>query len=138
MNVYIIIIIVLIVVCGIFGFGFFYWLDLLAETQDKYHEKVQECSELQKKIKSLTEPIRIETYMTEPVNINLSFELNNTLSPDNEKFKAILVEKLAEAIIEHEDIYTMTGRINNPLSCTTIYNFQTRFIPYVTGEERFL
>lgn len=136
MNGYIIIIIVLIVVCGIFGYGFFYWLDLLAETQDKYHEKVQECSELQKKLKSLTEPIRIETYMTEPVNINLSFELNNTLSPDNEKFKAILVEKLAEAIIEHEDIYTMTGRINNPLSFTTVYNFQTRFIPYVIPEWR--
>lgn len=137
MNGYMIIIIILLVVCCIFGFGFFYWLNLLAETQDKYHEKVQECSELQKKIKSLTEPIRIETYMTEPVNINLSFKLNNSLSPDNEKFKSILVEKLAEAIVEHENIYTMTGRIENPLSFTTIYNFQTRFIPYVTGEERF-
>ena len=135
MNGYTILIIALIVVCCIFGFGFFYWLYLLDETQDKYHEKVQEISELQKKIKSLTEPIRIETYMTEPVNINLSFELNNSLSTDDERFKAILVNKLAEAIVEHENIYTMTGRIENPLSFTTIYKFQTRFIPYVTGED---
>jgi hypothetical protein len=137
MNGYIIIILILLVVCGIFGSGFFYWMHLLDETQDKYHEKVQEVGELQKKIKSLTEPIRIETYMTEPVCINLGFELSNSLSPDDERFKAILVNKLAEAIVEHENIYTMTGRINNPLSFTTIYNFQTRFIPYVTGEERF-
>ena len=111
-------------------------MDLLAKTQDKYHEKVQEVGELQKKLKTLTEPIRIETYTTEPVSINLSFELSNNLSPDDEKFKAIFVEKLAEAIIEHEDIYTMTGRINNPLSFTTVYNFQTRFIPYAIPDWR--
>ena len=116
MNGYIIIILILLVVCVIFGYGFFHWLYLLDETQDKYLEKVLEVGDLQKKLKSLTEPIRIETYTTEPVCINLSFE---------------------EAILEHEDIYTMTGRINNPLSFTTVYNFQTRFIPYVTGEERF-
>jgi hypothetical protein len=116
-------------------------MHLLDETQEKYHEKVQRVEELEKKIKSLTEPIRIETYMTEPVNINLSFELSNSLSPDDERFKAILVNKLAEAIIEHENIYTITGRIESPLSFTTIYNFQTRFIPYAKPdwrEERFL
>jgi flagellar basal body-associated protein FliL len=138
MNGYVILIIVLFILCCAFGFGFFWWMHLLDETQDKYHEKVQRVEELEKKIKSLTEPIRIETYMTEPVNINLSFELSNSLSPDDERFKAILVNKLAEAIIEHENIYTMTGRVESPLSFTTIYNFQTRFIPYVTGEERFL
>lgn len=136
MNGYVILILILLIVCGIFGTGFFYWMHLLDETQDKYHEKVQRVEELEKKIKSMTEPIRIETYTTEPVNINLSFELSNSLSPDDEKFKAILVEKLAEAIIEHENIYTMTGRIENPLSFKTIYNFQTRFIPYTKPEWR--
>lgn len=138
MNFYIIVIIALFTLCCIFGIGFFWWMHLLDETQEKYHEKVQEVGELQKKIKSLTEPIRIETYTTEPVNINLSFEIPISLSPDDERFKAILVKKLAEAIVKHEDIYTITGRVESPLSFTTIYNFQTRFIPYVTGEERFL
>lgn len=136
MNFYIIVIIVLFTLCCIFGIGFFWWMHLLDETQEKYHEKVQRVEELEKKIKTLTEPIRIETYMTEPVNINLSFELSNSLSPDDERFKAILVNKLAEAIVEHENIYTITGRVESPLSFDTIYNFQTRFIPYVTGEEK--
>ena len=136
MNIYIIVIIALITVCFIFGFGFFYWMRLLDETQDKYHEKVQRVEELEKKIKSLTEPIRIETYRTQPVNIELSFELSNSLSPDDEKFKAIFMEKLAEAIMEHENIYTMTGRVENPLSFNTIYNFQTRFIPYAKPDWR--
>lgn len=121
--------------CCVFGFGFFYWIHLLDKTQEKYHEKVQRVKELEKKIKSLTEPIRIETYMTEPVSINLSFELSNSLSTDDERFKAILINKLAEAIVEHEDIYTMTGRVESPLSFNTIYNFQTRFIPYVIEKE---
>lgn len=136
MNGYIILILILLIVCGIFGIGFFYWMHLLDETQDKYHEKVQRVEELEKKIKTLTEPIRIETYMTEPININLSFELSNSLSPDDERFKTILVNKLAEAIVEHENIYTMTGRIDNPLSFTTVYNFQTRFIPYAKPDWR--
>ena len=136
MNFYIIVIIALFILCCAFGFGFFWWMHLLDETQEKYHEKVQRVEELEKKIKTLTEPIRIETYMTEPVNINLSFELSNSLSTDDERFKAILVNKLAEAIIEHEDIYTITGRIESPLSFSTIYNFQTRFIPYAKPEWR--
>lgn len=130
MNIYVILIIVLFVLCCFFGIGFFYWMYLLDETQDKYHEKVQRVEELEEKIKSLTEPILIKTYMTEPVNINLSFEIPISLSTDDERFKAILVKKLAEAMIKHEDIYTITGRIENPLSCTAVYNFQTRFIPY--------
>lgn len=135
MNIYIIVIIALFTLCCIFGIGFFWWMHLLDETQEKYHEKVQRVKELENKIKTLTEPIRIETYMTEPVNINLSFELTNSLSPDDERFKNILVNKLAEAIVEHENIYTMTGRVESPLSFNTIYNFQTRFIPYVTEKE---
>lgn len=135
MNIYIILIIALFTLCCIFGIGFFYWMHLLDETQEKYHEKVQRVEELENKIKSLTGPIRIETYMTEPVNINLSFELSNSLSPDDERFKTILVNKLAEAIVEHENIYTMTGRVESPLSFNTIYNFQTRFIPYVMEKE---
>ena len=136
MNGYVILIIILFILCCAFGFGFFWWMHLLDETQEKYHEKIQRVEELEQKIKSLTGPIRIETYMTEPVNINLSFELSNSLSPDDERFKAILVNKLAEAIVEHENIYTMTGRVESPLSFNTIYNFQTRFIPYVMKEEK--
>ena len=140
MNGYIILIIVLLY-CVVFlvlvsFIGCNYMMHLLDETQEKYHEKVQRVEELEQKIKSLTEPIRIETYMTEPININLSFELSNSLSPDDEKFKAIFVNKLAEAIVEHEDIYTMTGRVESPLSFSTIYNFQTRFIPYAKPDWR--
>lgn len=135
MNGYIILIILLFIVCCVFGFGFFYWMHLLEETQNKYHEKVQRIDELEKKIKSLTEPICIETYVTKPVNINLSFELPNSLSTDDERFKAILINKLAEAIVEHENIYTISGRIESPLNFNTIYKFQTRFIPYDMEKE---
>lgn len=135
MNFYVIVIIALFTLRCIFGIGFLWWMHLLDETQEKYHEKVQRVEELENKIKTLTGPIRIETYMIEPVNINLSFEMSNSLSTDDERFKAILVNKLAEAIVEHENIYTMTGRVESPLSFNTIYNFQTRFIPYVTEKE---